>query len=184
MNKIYWVFGCTASGKEMFIKNAVTKYNEIISLFDWKDKTIIPVYESILYVGRYHKDPIVEKRTKIISKVMQIAKENKNAVILIKGQNVDFEMNLINILRDLLPDLEHEIIFLYADLNVIFERGKQRIWYDKKDNDINKWRDRIMNAIELVEKKLGDYKITAINTTNGYIPMLFPEFAKSSKKSK
>jgi hypothetical protein len=85
------------------------------------------------YIGQFDDDPITLKRELIIKKAKSI-KNNGESIVLIKGQDVDLENNLLNKLKDVEPEANHEIVFLHADLKVLFNRVRKKIWWSKEDD--------------------------------------------------
>ncbi len=175
-NKVVWVFGCSASGKETFIKEVVSKKDiKIIEDLGWKDKNIISINESINYIKQYEEDPIGDKRIEIIDKVIEENKNNSNSIILIKGQHIDFKNNLIEMLKEKVKDVNYEVIFLFSDLKTIFERGKKKPWFTEEDNNINDWYEH-MYLTALKVSGIKNMKIIAIDSTNEWKISEFPKY--------
>ncbi len=167
-NKIVWVFGCSASGKETFIKSMVFKKDfEIIKQLGWSAFKMIKIDESINYIKQSEDDVIGFKRVEIIDRVIEENKKNEKTIILIKGQNIDFDNHLVEILKSKLADVEHEIIFLISDIKTVFERVREKKWFSKEDDDINYWIEHMKETEEYV-KALKNTKITTIDSTNDW----------------
>lgn len=173
MNKIYLVFGCSATGKETFILNAKKNNNEIIDIMNWNVDKIEIIQESIDYIKQYSDDPIGDKRVEIIERIGNIPNENK--IILIKGQNIDFKSGIIEKIKEKYSAYPQEIIFLVSDVKTIFARGKKKSWFTESDNNIDDWSEHQHKTAAHV-KDLKEYNITTIDTTNGYKLVEFPEY--------
>lgn len=163
MCDIVWIYGSSAAGKETFIKRIINN-NElnIIERLGWKNKEIEFIEESVKYVGQYIFDPIIYKREEILDRVVDRAGNNER-VILIKGQMIDLKKNRLNRLRDLLPNDKHEIVFLHASLDILYERCKCKNWWNSKDGIklVRKW---LINQIKRLNK-LDDFPIRAVDTS-------------------
>jgi hypothetical protein len=130
LNKIIWVFGSSAAGKETFIKKIFN--GSLIKLqkdLGWNEKKIIPIWESINFIGKYSNDTEVVKQRKLIIPAVKEALLVNNAVILIKGQDTDIETDLFNNVRLLFPDVEHQIIFLHVHPKTLLKRWKNKSWW-------------------------------------------------------
>jgi hypothetical protein len=168
MNKIIWVFGSCSSGKETFINNIINgECVNLINELGWSNKKIVAVEESIRYIKQYANDPIGEKRIEIIDKAINLNRDNDNSIILIKGQNVDLNSNSVNMLREKLPNLSYEIIFLFSDVNTIFERSKNKSWFVEEEEKIEDYSEHMRDSLDKV-RMLKDIKIIPIDTTDGY----------------
>ncbi len=178
-NKVVWVFGCSASGKETFIESLISKkIPQIIAELGWEEKQIIKINESINYIQQYENDPIGNKRIEILDKVIVKNKNNSNTVILIKGQNIDLDNNLVELLKAKLPNVEYEIIYLFSDLNTIWKRAKRKKWFIEEDNNFADWHNHLAETTEKV-KSIKGIKITAIDSTLDYKISPFPRYDKN-----
>lgn len=174
MNKIVWVFGCSASGKETFIKEAL-KGNKIIDDLGWDDYKVIPINESMEFIKQSEDDLIELRRPELIDRVVEESANNSNAILLLKGQNYDFKYNLVDKLKERVPNAEHLIIFLHTDLNTCFARMKQKSWYvEEEDGNIEDMKDHMIESANLV--LASGLPIIAIDTTNGYTITNFPNY--------
>jgi len=131
-NKIIWVFGPSAVGKETFIKYV---YNnrpiEILNRLGWQKRDIITCKESIDWVVQDENDDNRELRENLNKIIQKYSKNNSNSAILIKGQDLDFDNNHLNNVRESLPNDKHEIIFLYTNFNVLYNRYKGKKWWNE-----------------------------------------------------
>ena len=174
MNKIVWVFGCSASGKETFIKEVI-KGNEITKELDWNNMKIIPINGSVEFIKQSEEDPIEFKRLELVEIAALENQQNPNSIILLKGQNYDFKHNLVGLLKEKTPNAMHMIIFLHTDLNTCFNRMKQKNWYvEEEDGNIDEMKNHMIESADLV-LSLG-LPITSIDTTNGYTITNFPNY--------
>lgn len=175
-NHIVWVFGSSAAGKETFIRNfSNNPSQDLINFLGWDGK-IIPIEESLEYIRQFENDPVAEKRKQIIEKVKD-ADNQSNAIILIKGQDGDFEFDLLNKLKKEIPDAFHEIIFLHADLEILFNRSRKKSWWSEEDEreGINGFRKWLVDYQLEPLRKLKGFKVIALDSSDyNYKPISFP----------
>lgn len=176
MTTFIWVYGSSAVGKKTFINRLVydAPYN-IINHLAWENKKIILIPESLKYIGQFENDPITLKRSVIIDKA-KLINNNKNIIVLIKGQDVDLRRNLVNKLREEVPQANHEIIYLHSNLKTLFTRVQQKSWWTQKmeDEGIDEFKNWLINQLNLL-KKLKGFKFNAFDsTTPEYRPINFP----------
>jgi len=176
MTNIVWVFGSSAAGKETFIRKMLTNPSQkLIDCLGWNNKNIVCVEESLQYIGQFENDPIVEKRKQIVDNVKSIANQ-LDTVILIKGQDIDFKFDLLNKLRKEISNVKHKIIFLHADVGVLFDRCKKKSWWSKEDEaegvkGVKEYLTRQINYLQ----NLNDFEIIAFDSmTYNYKPIKFP----------
>jgi shikimate kinase len=176
MTNIVWIYGSSASGKATFINRLLNNLSQdLIDRLGWKNKKIICVEESIKYVGQFNNDPVLKKRIQIINKVKNLSNKS-NLVILIKGQDVDLKSNLPNILQEELPNAKHQIIFLHADLQILYERCRKKTWWTKEDEeagieDFKEWLSKQLRRL----KQLKNFKITTLDSSDyEYRQIKFP----------
>ncbi len=175
-NKVVWVFGCSAAGKSTFIKRMVTKDDvNLLTELGWINHHILAIQESIDYIKQSENDPIGDRRVEIIDRVIEENNRNNNTIMLIKGQNVDFDNNLVGRLIERLPNIDYEVIFLFSDLETIFERGKKKEWFTEEDDNIDDWYDHMYKTALLV-KGLKNMKVIAIDSTDGFRISSFQEY--------
>lgn len=172
-NKIIWVFGPSAVGKETFIKN--NKRLELLARLGWTNKNIIICNESIDWVAQEDNDEN-ELRRQNLDKIIEVySKNNSNSVILIKGQDLDFDNNTLNIVKESLPDDEHEIIFLYVDFDILYQRYMTKKWWNETmTKDVCKdWAREQINL--LIQYQSNGFKIKALNAIDDkYLDANFP----------
>ena len=176
MTEIVWIYGSSASGKETFIRRFLENPpKEIRDHLWWSDKKIVCIEESLKYIGKFENDPIVEKRKEIIEKAKKLAKKS-NLVILIKGQNVDLQSKLLDKVHNEVPNAKHKIVFLHADVWILFERCKKKVrWthYDEQEG-IEGFKRHIMHQIHAFQKIEGFEMIAIDSSTPNYKPIKFP----------
>lgn len=174
--EIVWIYGPSGAGKETFIKYITNNPSEdIISRLGWQDKKIGYIKESIDYIGQYFGDPIVDKRKIIVDKVKDVI-ENYD-VILIKGQDVDFKMNILSDLRKIFPENIHRIIYLYPGFDNLYSRCLKKSWYKEEFT-----RDMFLDWAkgQLIKlKPFEELKITALDSSDkNYKSISYPPIIK------
>ena len=112
----------------------------------------MPIEESIKYIKQTEDDPIGDKRTEILSRVKELHQTIKNAIFLIKGQNIDIDADLPKKLQEALPDIEHEIMYLHSDFETLFARVQQKSWYVPSEDTKNEIAHHIKKTAEKVQK--------------------------------
>jgi len=178
---IIWVYGSSASGKETFIRKIINGYQlEILDYVKWGNNHIIPIWESMKYIGQDSDDPIINKRKKIIQAVKKAA-EHKNGIILIKGQDADLKSNLPGILKRTLSGADHMIIFLHVDNRELLKRWRRKSWW-KNEYTINTVRSWLKYQIDLL-LKLHGFKIIALDANNHYQLINFPPDIEQKNKN-
>ena len=120
MNRVVWVFGQSAAGKETFIKYAVANQDsELIRKLGYNNGKIIPL------LG-YKKEEILD-----------VINKETNAVILIKWQHYntghDFAKSDLTELKDSITDISNEIICLSVESDVLYARLKRKPWWKASD---------------------------------------------------
>ena len=174
--EIVWIYGASGAGKETFIKYITDKPSkDIISRLGWQDKKITYIKESIDYIGQYFGDPIVEKRKVIVDKVKDAIEDND--VVLIKGQDVDFKMNILNDLQKLFPDSIYRIIYLYPGFDNLYSRCLKKSWYKEEFT-----RDMFLDWAKEQLDKLNSFQeieITALDSSDkNYKSISYPPIIK------
>ena len=175
MNKVIWVFWPSAAGKETFIRVITSQDIEIKKVLGECYDHLIAIEESIKYIKQTENDPIGEKRIEIIDRVIELNKENNNSLFLIKWQNIDIDANLPNKLRQSLPDIEHKIVYLYSNLDILFTRVQQKSWYVPSEDTKEEITYHIRKTAEKV-KEIWGMEIISIDTTDGYKITEFPSY--------
>ncbi len=176
-NEITWVFGPSAAGKETFIKYIYNnKPVEILNRLGWENRDIIICNESIDWVVQDENDGNREFRKNLNKIIRKYSKNNSNSVILVKGQDLDFHNNHLNNVRNSLPNDKHKIIFLYTDFNVLYNRYKNKKWWDKSMT-AEVWKDWAREQIDFLKscQKEG-FQIRTLNSDDHkkYLDIDFP----------
>ncbi len=134
MNTIVWVYGSSAAGKqtfiERFLENPISHITKAIRIENF---TFLSSKESIKYIQQFEGDPISEKRIEIIDYSLATLNNNTNTCIFIKGQDVDLEKKIPNLLFEKTPETRHILFFLDLPLNIIHERVRLNTWWDDED---------------------------------------------------
>ena len=173
INEIVWIFGISAVGKETFIRKLVEeKPKKLINKFNWKDKNLIPIWESIEYLAHYTGDKRGDKRDEIINKVLSL---KNSGVAIIKGQDIDIANGRVQKLQEKMPKTKHRIIYLYTDLNIVYGRCKKKFWWENEKVSFDKFKNSWFKyGIKLIQK-LKNFEITAIdNETDNFKEIEFP----------
>ena len=161
MNRVIWVFGNAAVGKETFIRNLASRKARG-TLFDLglSNADFQIIEESTSWIAYEQDHPFREKRKTLPKVIATKAAENidQNATLLIKGQFVDLENHSPEKLLQLLPNSEHHIIHLVAPAESIFERLKTKEWF-KEDFTVERVR------------KLTLYEENLLGELDGKIPL-------------
>ena len=174
MLEIVWVYGSSGSGKETFIKHIIQNSpKKLIEKLGWKNKKIIIISERLKYIAKHKGDPIIYKRKIILNKVKE--KSDKNMVILIKGQDSDFEFNLLNKLKKIVPKANYKIVFLHTNLKKLYSRCKKKIWWtiDVPMATLKKWLDfqleqlRDLKGFKFIKLDSSDMEYKLIKNRSG-----------------
>ena len=175
-NKIIWVFGPSAAGKETFIKYIKnSKERELLARLGWANKNIVVCDESIDWIVQEDNDENELLRKKLNKVIEAYSKNNTNSIILIKGQDLDLDNNTLNAVKESLPNNEHEIIFLYVDFDILYQRYVTKKWWNKTmTREICK--DWARDQIDLITRHQNSgFKIKALtSTSNEYLDTNFP----------
>jgi hypothetical protein len=175
-NKIIWVFGPSAAGKETFIKYIKNnKPAELLARLGWVNKNIIVCDESLDWVVQETNDGNKLLRKKLNKVIEEYSQNNINSIILIKGQDLDFNNNTLNIVKESLSNDEHEIIFLYVDFDILYQRYMTKKWWDETmTRDVCKdWAKKQINLLTRHQDR--GFKIKALDSTsNEYLDTNFP----------
>ena len=136
VNEIVWVYGSSAVGKETFIRKlADNPPMELIKRLGWENKKLVIIWESIDHLVN-KDDSKGEKRKQILDKVLG----NKgNDIVIIKGQDIDIVKKFPQLLKKKLPTYKHKIIQLYTDIEVVFERCKNKFWWGEPPQGKTLW---------------------------------------------
>lgn len=168
--KIIWVFGNGAVGKESFIRK-INKNNNLDisqSLGFLKEDSII-LEESLNWISYDLKSDLLKKRKELHKIINKKSSQNKN--LLVKGQFVDLEENILNKLNKLNPNCEQVILYLKTSPEENFNRLKKKPWFKPSFNiervkKLQKYESELMKKIDfqikIIEIESGDnfnYKI-------------------------
>lgn len=175
-NKIVWVYGPSAAGKETFIVYIEKiQPKEILKRLGFNDKKLIICKESIDWVAQSKEDPKKELRKSLANIIIEYSKVNSNSVILIKGQDIDFNNEHLITVKNALVEDSHEILYLYLDFQDLYSRYVQKPWWDNlktKKVCLGSLKKQV-KKIEAHEAK--GFRIKALDSSNKkYIDANFP----------
>ena len=165
MNKIVWVIGQSAAGKETFIKYAVANPDcELMQQLGYSNSKIIPLKESL-----YFDD---DERFKIIDLVLDLIKKETNAVILIKWQHPDTGTDVIGKLKAATPDTPNEFVLLSVESDVLYARLTKKPWWNEPE-DASVAQEGMNQIVEVMRNNIKKYlniglTLTEIDATDGY----------------
>ena len=159
MNKIVWVIGQSAAGKETFIKYAAANPDsELIRQLKYNNSKIIPL------LG-YKKD-----------EVLDLINKETNAVILIKWQHYntgyDFSKSDLSELKAIVPTA-NEIICLSVESDTLYARLFNKPWFDKNEA-ANFTQEKMNDVVEIMRNNIRNYLsigftlAAEIDATDGY----------------
>jgi hypothetical protein len=175
-NKIIWIFGPSAAGKETFIKYINNnKPAKLLARLGWEGKNVVVCNESINWIVQEDNDGNDLRRQNLDKTIEEYFKNNINSIILIKGQDLDFDNNILNKVKESLPDTEHEIIFLYVDFDILYQRYMNKKWWNKTmtESVCKDWAREQINL--LIQYQNNGFKIKALDSSsNEYLDINFP----------
>jgi hypothetical protein len=175
-NKIIWIFGPSAAGKETFINYINDKPFELLERLGWRGVNLVICDESLNWVVQSEDDNNEEKRKGLYEVIKKCSNNNQNSAILIKGQDLDFGNNsLIRVKESLLND-EHVIIFLYTDFEVLYGRYKNKVWWNELlTREICK-NCAVKQINLLIEHQNNGFQIKSLNSSDDkkYKDIIFP----------
>lgn len=161
--EIVWVFGSSAVGKATFIKyvSQNPKANILTSL-GWNDKTIVPIWESINFVGNSIDDSVKKKRDTLVEKVVS-SYSQEEGIILIKGQDYDLFNKFPSRLKSTIPEAQHTILFLHTNDEELFRRFKSKQWWRSRFTKkvMGEWQSKQIRLIQ----GLQGFNFKSIDTT-------------------
>jgi len=173
VNEIVWIYGSSAVGKETFIRELMDNPSEIlINRLGWQNKKLITIWEGIEHIAQYKGDPEGKKRREIINKILDI--KDDNVVIIIKGQDIDIRNGLPQSLKNKLPDCKHKIISLYTNIEIVYERCKNKSWWDKNKVTLEEFKGWLSHQIKLISDLNGFEIISISNEDKKYEQISFP----------
>lgn len=139
------------------------------------EKQIVVCQESLDWVVQADDDGN-ELRRQDLSKIIEAyAQSNREAVIVIKGQDLDLDYDTLNKTKKLLINDEHEIIFLSVDFDTLYQRYKTKKWWHKTMTKevCRDWAKEQIKA--LMEHEGLGFKITALDSSSDqYLETTFP----------
>jgi hypothetical protein len=176
-NKIIWVFGPSAVGKETFIKYVYNdKPSELIDRLGWGDRKVIICEESLAWVVQEENDGNEALRKNLDKIIQGYSASNTNSIILIKGQDLDFNSNHLNNVKKYLPDDCQEIIFLYTDFDILYNRYIRKKWWNKSMTPevCKNWIKEQIDSLSGYQEK--GFKIRALESGDDkkYLDINFP----------
>lgn len=174
MNRLIWFFGCSACGKETLIKYIYSGHDEKLNsdLNIDLSKTII-LDKSIDYISKYKNDGVTDTRVEIIEDVVNLCNQHNDLTILIKGQNSDIRNSFIEQIQTRLIDIYIEIIYVFADTNILLERIRSKEWYDTSRGD-TQYLESINRSLSYM-RLFSNYNITYIKSNKNYKYELIPD---------
>ena len=144
MNKIVWIMGQSAAGKDTFIQYAIENPNsELMQRLGYSNSKIIPISDD------YHRNRIkagADERSEITDIVLDFLKKETDAVILIKYQYTDNDEHSDNIrkLKAATPDVPNEMIMLSVDGDVLYARLPNKWWWNESTASTRKQMDEVV----------------------------------------
>jgi len=173
--EIVWVFGSSGSGKATFLKYLCDKHpKDLIELLGWTDKKIIPCLESLRFIAQYSGDPLGTRREELMTVIPKLATTD-DAVIIIKGQDLDLKRNRLLRLKKLLPYHKHRIIFLHTSIQELYKRWKSKPWWHPEDTEetVKEWLKPQITTLLALNM---EFEITALDSSylNYYCKIDFP----------
>jgi predicted kinase len=166
MNKIVWVMGQSAAGKETFIKYAAANPDgELVRKLGYANSKIVPIEESLYG----------DERTKIINDVLELLNTETNAVMLIKWQNMDNDehYDVIRKLNASTSDVPNEMIMLSVESDVLYARLPNKWWWNENEA-ANFSQEKMNNLVNVLRnniirwQSLGLTFTAEIEATDGY----------------
>ena len=142
MQKIIWVFGSSASGKETFI-TSLMKDEALQNLYGITNAQIATCRATFDNLGDLRK-----LRESINNEVKHLLEENE--VILIKWQYGDTLLKTPEKLQKKYPENEHIVIVLHVDHKELVRRLRIKSWW----HDIGKEDEFITKELQLVSRSI------------------------------
>lgn len=190
--KIIWVFGESATGKLTLINNLYNKNEDILNIFDMKNKEIniseitledrnknygniegIDIYDDYLMEESnlfFNKKMAIERRKCIMYDVENFLK-NDDDVLLIKGQVNDLNVRRGNIIGYFLnkyygmENIDIEVFILQvSNKDELIRRIQSKLWFKEMKDE--KEKERLLNNIPLKKEEHKELVIDAFNDYN------------------
>ena len=181
MKKIIWVFGEAGSGRKTLIQNILNNNDNIREELGLTDQNITVAKETIEKHDRRIMDTheTLERNKELLNSIEQFANSD-NDILLVKGQYSDLEHGYSSMQTKITknhPELDKEFYLLEVkDLDLLYERMINQDWfknnYKKNIERFPKsWISISVNHLknEINEYEEQGYKVTEIDTTDGYI---------------
>ena len=171
MNKIVWIMGQSAAGKETFIQYAINNPNsELMQKLGYNNYKIIPVGDD------YYRNGIIvnyHDRVKIVDIVLDFIGKETNAAIFIKWQYTDNDehADVIRKLKDATPDVPNEMIMLSVESDVLYARLPKKWWWNESTFSTQEQMNDVVKILRynILRWQCLGLKFTAeIDTTDGY----------------
>ncbi|MCA9348605.1 hypothetical protein KC878_00470 [Candidatus Saccharibacteria bacterium] len=132
MKQIIWVYGCSATGKETFIR-AVAHDKKLQKLVG------LPVGKVSFSRGSIEHnvgfDPDAQTKREQIAEDIRLAFNQGFEAILIKWQFLDFEADRVIKFRTMFPDVLQSGVLLVIPLDEHIRRLKLKKWWDPADDE-------------------------------------------------
>jgi hypothetical protein len=161
--EIVWVYGSSGSGKETFIRHIIdNKPTELLKRLGWLGKKLQLCSESVNHIAQFYQDPVGDKRGELLDSVFRLA-QNENSVVLIKGQDLDLKHKRLIRLREKLPERDHKIIFLHANIQELYRRWHLKSWWEESftEETVKEW---LVPQIESLERLSDVFEITSLES--------------------
>ena len=177
MNKIVWVMGQSAAGKETFIKYAAANPDcELMQKLGYCGKKFIALSDNMYHEGKLSLETNGANRTKIVEFVLDFLKKETNAIIMIKWQYTDNDENCDNIrrLKAAAPGVPNEIIMLSVESDILFARLPSKWWWNDEEaanftqEKMNRLVEVLRNNIIRWQKDYGLVFNAELGATDGY----------------
>ena len=171
MNKIVWVMGQSAAGKETFIQYAIANPDsELMQKLGYINYKIIPVGDD------YHRKGIIvnyHDRIKIVDIVLDFLDKETNAAIFIKWQYTDNDEHndVIRKLKDATPGVPNEMILLSVESDVLYARLPNKWWWNESTSSTQEQMNDVVKILRynIIRWQCLGLKLAAeIDATDGY----------------
>lgn len=175
-NKIVWVYGASAAGKETFIRYLEDNQpEEILKRLHFNNKKIIVCKESLDWVAQSSNDPKKDLRKGLAAVINNYSRENSGSVILVKGQDDDFDNKHLTTVEAALPEDSHEILYLYTNFQDLYDRYIQKPWWDESMSK-EVCRDWLEEQVKMIKTHASrGFRVSAVDSgTQKYEDANFP----------
>ncbi len=164
--EIVWVFGSSGAGKETLIRGLSRQGHQLdlLNKLGWQDRKVVVCEASLLLVAQNENDPALEQRKNLANMIVPMASDEE-AVLLIKGQDVDLERDIPRQVKEQLPRATHRIIFVDAPMQTLFARWKKKPWWndDYTLKTVKTWQDY---QVDFLLKLQNDFAITTVRSVD------------------